>query len=321
MKAVLAAVLVMALAVVCLVPAESADADYYDINGEKNVIGTGDDADFRIVYINHDYDEYQDMNMSVSYTASLKDSAGETVSNGVSPSSGDLDLGQAQTLTVSAPDEPGRCTLEVAYEVSVSYTVTDEEGNETEETEEFTRNDTYEINVVESFQDVESAEDAETLKTLTNTTVSQQRIEVGRERLSNIILEDASKYTDTYGITLEDVIIRQIRYSDDLTESVYERMIKERNQIAETYRSYGRGQLAEWRGQTERDRQTILSQAEAEAARIRGEADAEAARIYAESYSANPDFFELYNSLESYKVTLPATDKVLSTDGEYFKYL
>ena len=149
MKAVLAAVLVMALAVVCLVPAESADADYYDINGEKNVIGTGDDADFRIVYINHDYDEYQDMNMSVSYTASLKDSAGETVSNGVSPSSGDLDLGQAQTLTVSAPDEPGRCTLEVAYEVSVSYTVTDEEGNETEETEEFTRNDTYEINVVE----------------------------------------------------------------------------------------------------------------------------------------------------------------------------
>lgn len=149
MKAVLAAVLVMALAVVCLVPAESADADYYDINGEKNVIGTGDDADFRIVYINHDYDEYQDMNMSVSYTASLKDSAGETVSNGVSPSSGDLDLGQAQTLTVSAPDEPGHCTLEVAYEVSVSYTVTDEEGNETEETEEFTRNDTYDINVVE----------------------------------------------------------------------------------------------------------------------------------------------------------------------------
>ena len=170
-------------------------------------------------------------------------------------------------------------------------------------------NQINEINVVESFQDVESAEDAETLKTLTNTTVSQQRIEVGREGLSNIILEEASEYTDTYGITLEDVIIRQIRYSDDLTESVYERMIKERNQIAE------------WRGQTERDRQTILSQAEAEAARIRGEADAEAARIYAESYSANPDFFELYNSLESYKVTLPATDKVLSTDGEYFKYL
>lgn len=177
------------------------------------------------------------------------------------------------------------------------------------------------INVVEGFQDVDSEEDAETLKNLTSTVTSQQTIETGREGLSNMILADASRYTDTYGIALEDVIIRQIRYSDDLTESVYERMIKERNQIAETYRSYGRGQLAEWRGQTERDRQTILSQAEAEAARIRGEADAEAARIYAESYSANPEFFELYNSLESYKVTLPATDKVLSTDGEYFKYL
>ena len=30
---------------------------------------------------------------------------------------------------------------------------------------------------------------------------------------------------------LEDVIIRQIRYSDDLTTSVYTRMIKERGQI------------------------------------------------------------------------------------------
>ena len=97
------------------------------------------------------------------------------------------------------------------------------------------------INVVEGFQDVDSEEDAETLKNLTSTVTSQQTIETGREGLSNMILADASRYTDTYGIALEDVIIRQIRYSDDLTQSVYERMIKERNQIAETYRSYGRG--------------------------------------------------------------------------------
>ncbi len=178
-----------------------------------------------------------------------------------------------------------------------------------------------EINVVEGFQDVDSQEDAETLKSLTSTVTSQQTIEVGREGLSNIILADASKYTQTYGIALEDVIIRQIRYSDDLTQSVYERMIKERNQIAETYRSYGRGQLAEWQGKTERDKAQIISQANAEAARIMGEADAEANRIYAESYSADPGFFEFYTYLDSYRNTLPGMTKVLSTQSPYFQYL
>lgn len=182
-------------------------------------------------------------------------------------------------------------------------------------------NQINEINVVEDFQDVDSAEDAQTLQTLTATTTVQQSIEIGREGISNMILEQASTFTDTYGIALEDVIIRQIRYSDDLTESVYERMIKERNQIAEAYRSYGRGQLAEWQGTTERDMNTILSEAEAEAARIRGEADAEASRIYSESYSADPEFFEFYSTMQSYRNTIPSMNKILSTDSEYFKYI
>ena len=182
-------------------------------------------------------------------------------------------------------------------------------------------NQINEINIVEDFQDVDSAEDAQTLQTLTATTTVQQSIEIGREGISNRILEQASAFTDTYGIALEDVIIRQIRYSDDLTESVYERMIKERNQIAEAYRSYGRGQLAEWQGTTERDMNTILSEAEAEAARIRGEADAEASRIYSESYSADPEFFEFYSTMQSYRNTIPAMNKILSTDSEYFKFI
>ena len=182
-------------------------------------------------------------------------------------------------------------------------------------------NQINEINIVEDFQDVDSAEDAQTLQTLTATTTVQQSIEIGREGISNKILEQASAFTDTYGIALEDVIIRQIRYSDDLTESVYERMIKERNQIAEAYRSYGRGQLAEWQGTTERDMNTILSGAEAEAARIRGEADAEASRIYSESYSADPEFFEFYSTMQSYRNTIPSMNKILSTDSEYFKYI
>ncbi|MBO8435550.1 MAG: protease modulator HflC [Spirochaetes bacterium] len=170
-------------------------------------------------------------------------------------------------------------------------------------------------------KEVEDAEDAETLRSLTDTKAKQEEISIGRDGLSDMMLQEAAPLTLNYGIELEDVIIRQIRYSDDLTSSVYSRMIKERSQIAEAYRAYGRGQLLSWQGRAENDKRTILSEAYAESEKIKGEADAEAARIYSKAYSADPEFFALWTTLESYKKTLPAINKTLSTDASYFSYL
>ena len=177
------------------------------------------------------------------------------------------------------------------------------------------------ITVEEEALEVENVEDAETLRSLTNTQATQESIEIGREGISNRILESAKTFTPAYGIELEDIIIRQIRYSEDLTQSVYTRMIKERNQIAEAYRSYGRGQLYSWQGKTENDKKQILSAAYAEAEAIKGEADAEASRIYSTSYAEDPDFFKLWTTLESYKTNVGKLDKLFSTDMEYFDYI
>ena len=182
---------------------------------------------------------------------------------------------------------------------------------------------TNKINQITVEEDVslENTEDAETLRNLTATATTQESIKIGREGLSNRILEQASAFTTAYGITLQDIIIRQIRYSDDLTESVYTRMIKERNQIAEAYRSYGRGQLAQWQGKTENDQKAILSEAYAKAEKIKGDADAEASRIYAEAYEKDPEFFALFRTLESYKASLVGMDKIVTTDMQYFDSL
>ena len=102
--------------------------------------------------------------------------------------------------------------------------------------------------------EVENAEDAETLRSLTDTRQQQEEILIGRDGLSDMMLQEAAPMMESYGIELEDVIIRQIRYSDDLTDSVYSRMIKERSQIAEAYRAYGRGQLLSWQGKAENDK-------------------------------------------------------------------
>ena len=96
----------------------------------------------------------------------------------------------------------------------------------------------------------------------------------GRSVLSDEMLYEAKQTTPQYGIDLIDIVIRQIKYSDDLTESVYRRMIKERNQFAQAFRSDGEGKKAAWVGQMDRERRSIQSDAYKEAENIKGEADA-----------------------------------------------
>jgi membrane protease subunit HflC len=98
-------------------------------------------------------------------------------------------------------------------------------------------------------------------------------------------------------------------------------MIKERNRIAEAFRSYGEGKKAEWLGNLEREKKSILSQAYETAEEIKGTADAEATQIYAESYQQDEEFFEFWRSLESYKRMLPGFKKTLTTDMDYFRFL
>jgi membrane protease subunit HflC len=146
-------------------------------------------------------------------------------------------------------------------------------------------------------------------------------IQKGRRQLAEEVLARSRRMVPEYGIELIDVVARQIRYSDELTQSVYARMIKERNQIAQAFRSEGEGKKALWQGRMDNERRSILSAAYEKAEAIRGAADAEASRIYAEAYNQDRNFFDFWRAVESYRTTLPQFEKVLSTDMDYFKYL
>ncbi|MDR2185209.1 MAG: protease modulator HflC [Treponema sp.] len=150
---------------------------------------------------------------------------------------------------------------------------------------------------------------------------SREPITKGRRQLAAEILSRSRRMVPEYGIDLIDVVTRQIRYNDDLTQSVYARMIKERNQIAQYRRSEGEGKKAEWLGRMSNERMSILSDAYAEAEIIRGKADAEASGIYADAYNRDRDFFDFWRAIESYRSTMPNFDKTLSTDIDYFRYL
>jgi modulator of FtsH protease HflC len=151
--------------------------------------------------------------------------------------------------------------------------------------------------------------------------VKYDDIEKGRRALSIEMRDEARTIMPQYGMELIDVLIRQIKYSDDLTQSVYDRMIKERSQIAQAFRSDGEGEKAKWLGQTTRELKQIQSDAERKAKEVKAKADAEALNIRNQAYNRDPDFADYWMALEEYKTILPKFNKTLTTDSDFYKYL
>ena len=147
-------------------------------------------------------------------------------------------------------------------------------------------------------------------------------ISVGRENITRGILKQAQPKLAQFGIELVDVKIKRINYIEDVQKSVYSRMIAERKQIAEKFRSEGKGEAQKIMGEKERDLQKITSEAYKTAQEIKGRADAEATIIYAEAYERDPEFYSFVQTLEIYRDALDKDNSlVLSTDSEFLKYL
>jgi len=167
----------------------------------------------------------------------------------------------------------------------------------------------------------ESDETAAQISSLINAATVSESVKKGRRELTLEMVQVAKKMMDEYGIELIDILPRQIKYSDELTESVYNRMIADRNQVAQAYRSFGQGKKADWLGKLEKDKKAIQSDAYRQSEEIKGKADAEAAAIYANAYNKDPEFYTFWKSMESYKQTLPKFNSTYSTGADYFKYM
>ena len=149
-----------------------------------------------------------------------------------------------------------------------------------------------------------------------------ESITTGRERLSERIVESASKELASFGINLIDVQLRRISYEKSVEAKVYERMISERQRIAQKIRSIGQGEKAIIEGRQRRDLQEIRSRGYREAQILKGEGEAKAAAIYARALGQGPRFYEFIKSMEAYKASLKGKSQlILSSDSEFLKYL
>jgi membrane protease subunit HflC len=148
---------------------------------------------------------------------------------------------------------------------------------------------------------------------------------VGRSKIETLILERANNRTSDLGIRILDFRFKRINYVDEVQNNIYERMISERNRIADQFRSEGQGEARKIEGNKEKDLAEIQSLARKDAEKIRGDADAEATAIYASAYNKSAQSRELYSfirGLEALEKSMDAkTSFILTTDSELFKFL
>jgi len=151
---------------------------------------------------------------------------------------------------------------------------------------------------------------------------SVMQVDVGRERLTRQILEKAAPKVEKLGIRLVDLGIKRLNYIEDVQKKVFERMIAERTQIAEKFRSEGQGESREIEGRMERDLKSIQADSYRRSQEIKGKADATAAAIYADAFGKDPGFYSLVKTLEIYENLPPKEiEIILTTDSELFQYM
>lgn len=149
-----------------------------------------------------------------------------------------------------------------------------------------------------------------------------ESVNVGREQLSKLIAQKSDKELKEFGIQIIDVQLRRISYEKSVEQKVYERMISERQRIAEKIRSIGKGEKAKIEGRLSRDLQKIQSEAYKKAQLIKGKAEAKSIKIYAKAMGRDPKFYDFIRSMEAYKSAINQdTELILSNDSEFLKFL
>lgn len=150
----------------------------------------------------------------------------------------------------------------------------------------------------------------------------QEVVASARSTLREEILASVNRQASSLGVDIIDVRIKKVELPEDVRESVYLRMEKDREQIARGIRSEGEEQAKIIRATADRAREELLARAYATAEQTRGDGDAESARIYAEAYTQDPEFYSLYRSLSAYRSSFSGGGDVLLLDpkSDFFRY-
>ena len=132
----------------------------------------------------------------------------------------------------------------------------------------------------------------------------------------------AKDQADELGLEIVDVRIKRVDLPADVSQSVYNRMRAERQEVAKRFRSEGEEIARELRASANKDREIILAEADREAQIARGSGDAKATEIYASAFGRDREFYKLYRSLNAYRTAFGNSADILLLEptSEFFDY-
>jgi len=142
-----------------------------------------------------------------------------------------------------------------------------------------------------------------------------------------IVMDNLRKKADIearqMGIEVVDVRLKRVDYSEEISKSVFDRMIAERKRLANQLRSEGSAASEKIRADADKQREVIVAEAYRDAQKTKGEGDALAGAIYNQAYGKNPEFYAFYRSTEAYKSSFKSKSDVMVLDpsSDFFKYM
>ena len=126
----------------------------------------------------------------------------------------------------------------------------------------------------------------------------------------------------SFGIEILDVRIKRVDFVASITDSIYNRMRSERQEVANRLRATGAAEGETIRADADRQREVIIANAYREAQKVKGDGDARASAIFAEAFGRDPQFAQFYRSLEAYRSTFRSKGDVMVVDpssSEFFR--
>ena len=155
-----------------------------------------------------------------------------------------------------------------------------------------------------------------TMSTLAQADIINMNDGAERNQIYGGIAAEVDAEAEKYGIEVVDVKIKRFDLPESNLNAVYNRMISERNQMAEKYTADGNYEASIIRNEVDKQVNIIISNARAQAAQLEAEGEAEYMRLLSEAYNTpdKRDFYEFILALDALKASLTGEEKTIILD-------
>jgi len=175
------------------------------------------------------------------------------------------------------------------------------------------------IRTVGNINEMQKRIDASTYSVIKNMMGNLMQSEIiadgegGRNTLNQQITDQVSSNLRGYGVDVMSVEIKRYDLPSDNTAAVYDRMISERAQMAETFKAEGEYEAAKIRNETDKEIGILLGEARAQSQKLLGEGEEEYMKILKELYQdeAKADFYLFVRELDALKNTLQGDKTII----------